>query len=86
MEQIQYEINGIKYLLIEEVLTASNSAFIEGKMTKYECIGQGVKTYDKGGFLSSAFVVIKILVPEKNEFTFQFEKRERTRMDLLLFN
>lgn len=66
MENITCELNGIKYLLVEELITESNVKKIERRCKRHECITQGVSKIDRGGFFSSAYMIVKILVPEKN--------------------
>ena len=66
MENITCELNGIKYLLVEVPITESNAKKIESRCKRHECIMQGVSKIDRGGFFSSAYMIVKILVPEKN--------------------
>ena len=66
MEQLLYEINGIKYVLMEDFITTNNSEEIKAKIKKHEGIQQGVKEISRGGFFSSPYLVIKVLIPEKN--------------------
>lgn len=66
MESITCELNGIKYLLVEYPITSNNQKKIKEKCKKYECIMQGVGKVDRGGFFSDAYIIFKILVPEKN--------------------
>lgn len=66
MEKITCELNGIKYLLVEDIVTASNKKAIEQKCKIYDCIFQGISEIKSGGFFSSGYAIVKILVPEKN--------------------
>ena len=60
------ELNGIKYLLVEEVLTVKNNKSLEEKRRKHNGIYQGVKEISKSGFLKSGFIIVKVLIPEEN--------------------
>lgn len=70
MEQIIYEFNGIKYLLVERQVTDSTKDKINKVAEKHNCIFQGIKEIKQSGFLSQGFAVIKILVPESQIFDF----------------
>lgn len=70
MENITCELNGIKYLLVECLVTKQNAKRIERRFKRHECIVQGVGKIDRGGLFSSMYMVIKILVPEKNVVAF----------------
>jgi hypothetical protein len=63
---ITVELNGIKYLVVEELATTRNQEEITAKVKKHEAIYQGIKQLNTGGFWGSSYGVIKILVPEKN--------------------
>jgi hypothetical protein len=69
-EQLNYVVDGRKYLLMEAVVTSTSKVRIEDAIKKYQCIQQGIKTIDRGGFWSNAFAVIKVLVPEENALEF----------------
>jgi hypothetical protein len=73
MENITVELNGIKYLLVEILTTSRNSNKLTDKCKKYECIYQGVKDVNTGGFWGSPHAIVKILVPEKNIIMFNNE-------------
>ena len=64
MEQLIYELNGRKYLLVEIPVTESNSKKVEAKCKRHNGIYQGVKEISRGGWFSNAYFVIKILIPE----------------------
>ena len=66
MESITCELNGVKYLMVEVPIMESNAKKIEHRCKRHECIMQGVSKIDRGGFFSSTFMIVKILVPEKN--------------------
>lgn len=66
MEQIIYNLNGINYLLIEELITPNNKRKMQIKFKAYDCIYQGIKEISKDSWFRSDYAIIKILVPEKN--------------------
>lgn len=66
MEQFIYELNGRKYLLVEIPIIESKKDQTEAKLKKFECIYQGIKEINRGGFFSNAYMIIKVLVPEEN--------------------
>lgn len=66
MENITCELNGIKYLMVEYPITSSNKYKIEARCKRHGVIMQGISKIDRGGFFSDGFVIIKLLVPEKN--------------------
>lgn len=66
METITCELNGIKYLLVERLVTDENSDEIDRKNKKYDCIYQGISKMNTEGFFTKAHMIVKILVPEKN--------------------
>lgn len=70
MEQLIYEIAGIKYLLVERQVTEQNRSKLEKIGEQYNCIWQGIKEIKQGGFLSDGFAIVRILVPENNVIAF----------------
>lgn len=72
-EQLLFEINGRKYVLIEELFTSASHKKMQAKYKKYECIEQGIKEINRGGFFQTAFAIIKVLVPEENISAFNNE-------------
>ncbi len=64
--EVTVELNGIKYLIVEELATRINQKFLEEKIKAHEAIYQGIKEINQGGFWSGAYAVVKVLVPEKN--------------------
>lgn len=70
MEQIIYNLNGINYLLVEELITASNQKKKEKKLKFYDCIYQGVKEINRNSWFGSDYTIIKVLVPEKHIITY----------------
>lgn len=76
MEGLTTVLNGIKYLLIEYLVTDSTKIHeVKELVKKYDGIYQGVgKVGEVGGFFSSKrYAVIKILIPEKNVIAFNNE-------------
>lgn len=67
MEQIIYELNSKKYLLVEiPIIINSTVKKEEAKYKKYGGIYQGVKEINRGGFFTNAYAVVKVLIPEIN--------------------
>lgn len=60
------ELNGTKYLLIEVFVVEKTTEEIIARCKEYECILQGMRRIDRGGFLTDPYVIVKVLVPEKN--------------------
>jgi hypothetical protein len=76
MESLTCELNGIKYLLVQEIITDANKESKDEKFEKFECIFQGVYKIEKGGFFSDSYALVKILVPEKNVIAYNAENFE----------
>ncbi len=74
MENILYEINGIKYVLVEQLLMERNQEKVNKILKKHECVLQGIKEINRGGWFENAYMVFKILVPEKNLIAFNNEE------------
>ena len=73
--EITCTLNNVKYLLFDVLVTNStHSKKVENKCKKYEAIFQGVKEINRGGFLSSGYMILKVLVPEKNVIAWNNEK------------
>lgn len=68
MEQILYEIDGNKYVLIEVLYTETNKAKIEKAIENHECIYQGIKEIKKSFWGGHA--ILKYLVPEQKLIAF----------------
>jgi hypothetical protein len=77
MENIIIELNSKKYLLVEIPCTNSNKDETIKRLKKYECIYQGIKEFQKGGFFSGGFAIAKFLVPEENVIAFNKDQIER---------
>ncbi len=67
-EQINYEVNGIKYLLFECDLNSRSHEKFTRKIEKYRGIVQSVKK--TSGFWSETIVNVKVLIPEINAINF----------------
>lgn len=66
MEKIIYKLKGKEYLLIDRIITSDDSyglKQINKKLEKLGVIEQGIKSIDRGGFFSNAYVIVKLLVP-----------------------
>jgi hypothetical protein len=74
MEQIIYELNGKKYLLVEVVKYPATQDKIKAICYKYNCIYQGVKEINRGWLFSTAYAVEKYLVPEEHIEAFNREE------------
>jgi len=73
MEQLIYELNGKKYLLVEIPVTESNNKKMDAKCKRYNGIFQGIKEVNKGGWFSSGYVIMKMLIPESQIEAFNAE-------------
>jgi hypothetical protein len=73
MENIICELNGIKYLLVKYPVFKSNRKRSEELIRKYECILQGVDSIKIGGLFSSTYMILNILVPERNVIAFNLD-------------
>ena len=60
------ELNGVKYLIVEELATRKNEKRLTDKAKKHGAIYQGIKELKTGGFWSETYAILKVLVPEKN--------------------
>lgn len=60
------ELNGVKYLLVERLITRSNIAKMDARRKRHGVIYQGIKKIDTGGFFTDVHVIATLLVPEKN--------------------
>lgn len=68
---ITTELNGIKYLVVEILVTTkTNENKITEKLKRHGAIYQGIKEINTGGFCSNAHGVFRILVPEENIIDF----------------
>ena len=74
MEQILYEIAGIKYLLVERQYTEENKNNLNKIAKQHNCIWQGVKEIKQDGFFSKGYAIVKILVPEDQVVAFNAAK------------
>lgn len=74
MEELTVILNNKKYLLVEMIVTEKNEANFTANLHKYDCIHQGVKQVNTGGWFSPAFIITKILVPEENMIAFNKTK------------
>lgn len=70
MEKLTCELNGIKYLLVKYPIFKANKDKAEKTFKKFECITQGVEEIKIGGLFSSSYMIVNILVPEKNVIEF----------------
>jgi hypothetical protein len=73
MEQLIYELNGKKYLLVEILITEDNHKKIDAICKQCNGIYQGIKEINRGGWFSSAYCVMKFLIPEDQIETFNAE-------------
>lgn len=74
-QEITCELNGVKYLLVDVFIKDKNDKDdITKKCKKYGAVYQGVKELKQGGFFSSGYAILKVLVPEKNVIAWNDEK------------
>lgn len=74
MENLTCELNGIKYLLIKYPVLKSNKKRFDELIRKYDCLIQGIDTIKIGGFFSQSYMLLNILVPEKNIIAFNADE------------
>lgn len=71
MEQLIYEINGKKYLLMEDTITDNTTRDnLKEKCKRLNCIPQGIKDWKPPTLWKNGRAVIKVLVPEENVMAF----------------
>lgn len=72
-EQIIHEILGECYIAIDECFTfkSQSLANYKKKISLFGCIEQGVKEVNTGTWRSNGFIVVTVLVPEKNILKYQ---------------
>lgn len=72
-EQIIHEILGERYIAIDECFTfkSHSLANYKKKISLFDCIEQGIKEINTGTWRSNWFVVVTVLVPEKNIIKYQ---------------
>lgn len=69
--EITTELNGIKYLIVELLITSkTNEDRLMKELSGFGAIYQGVKEVDSGGFRSKPFMVLRVLVPENKVVDF----------------
>ena len=71
--ELTTELNGVKYLIVEEVATTENGKKLIAKAEKYQAIYQGVKELNNGGFWGDPYLIVRVLVPEKNVLAYNNE-------------
>lgn len=65
--ELTIELNSIKYLIVEELVTRKTENKVIAKAEKYNAIYQGIKEIGKNTFFSSPnYIIVKYLVPEYN--------------------
>lgn len=62
MEELIVEINDTKYLLVDELVVGTGDK-LKKKIKKFDCIFQGIKDVNDGGFWNKAHAVVTVLVP-----------------------
>ena len=68
VEQINYEVSGIKYLLFECDLNDRSYVNFIKKIERFKGIMQSAKKTN--GFWSETIVTVKVLIPEINAISF----------------
>lgn len=65
-EQVIYTILGENYVMVEELITTRTLTKYKTKIKSNQCIEQGIKEFNRGGWFGDPLVIVKVLVPEKN--------------------
>ncbi len=65
-KKFRYTINKKKYLSTDLLITRENAKKVEREMKKYGVLQHRVKKLKIGGFFGKPYMVISVLVPEKN--------------------
>lgn len=65
-DQLIYEINGKKYILIEIPKIIGHVREMNDLVKKYGMVFQGIKSIDRGSWFSPAIVIEKYFLPEEN--------------------
>lgn len=71
-EQLIYELNGKKYLLVEVPIISGAKERVNDAIKKHGGIYQGVKKIHQS-FWSASYVITKFLIPEENVIAFSNE-------------
>lgn len=66
MDTLIHEVNGKKYLLVEQLVNQNNINKVQNLCRNLKCIDIGVKEMKRATFFSSPYAIIKILVPEEH--------------------
>lgn len=64
MDQLIYELNGIRYLLIQFPMTSKNEKEVKAIVLKHGGIFQGVKEVGKETLFSRGYFIMNVLIPE----------------------
>ena len=71
--ELIYEINGVKYLLVERMVTERNGDKLQSAIQRHQVIEQGVKQVSRGGMFSNPFAIVSLLVPFHTLIAFNAE-------------
>ena len=67
MENTTCKLNGVKYLSVEAIVSnKSDIERLDNQCKRYGCIKQSIVKIESGYGYSNGYVIVKILVPEKN--------------------
>lgn len=75
MDNLIYEIDGIRYLLFAIPVTEKNKDRMDTEVEKYDGIIQGVREWKHGGILTNPVVILNVLIPEKRAVEFSQKSR-----------
>lgn len=65
-EDLIYEINGKRYILIEMPIIVGLTKEVKEFCDKYGMVFQGVKDIHRGGLFGKTVIINKLLLPEEN--------------------
>lgn len=82
MENITFELNGIKYVMIEVFIIENNGSKIERRCNRHECIVQGIVEINNGGWNSRPYAIVKILVPEQNLMAWENDNGDELTIEI----
>lgn len=75
MDNLIYEIAGIRYLLFAIPVTEKNKDRLDTEVDKYDGIIQGVREWKQGGIFTNPVLILNILIPENGAV--EFSKKSR---------
>lgn len=76
MEQIIYELNSKKYLLVEIPMAQGRTEKMDSLVKKHGGIYQGIKEFKRESFWHGGYAIAKYLIPENTLEAFNAENIE----------